>query len=184
MKLLIRFSPFLLFVLLGRFVDWRLGVAAGLAASIVVILVGRPRRIGVISGAMLGFFAAASLLALVAPHTGVHPYLHAVSAGWFALVAGVSILVGHPFTLDFSKDQVPPEVAASPRFLAANRAISAMWALGFAVIAAATAVATASGRDLLGTAVTVVVVVVLVKRTTSQAEGSPSGHTAPAGGPA
>ncbi len=184
MKMLIRFSPFLLFVLLGKFVDWRLGVAAGLVASIVVILSVRPRRLGVISGAMLGFFAAASILALVAPDTGVHPYLHAVSAGWFALVAGISILVGHPFTLDFSKDEVPPEVASSPRFLAANRALSAVWALGFAAIAAATAVATAADREILGTAVTVIVVVALVKRTMSQTQGSPSGHAAPAGGPA
>jgi hypothetical protein len=184
MKMLIRFSPFLLFVLLSKFVDWRLGVAAGLAASILAILVVRPRRVGVISGAMLGFFAAASILALVAPNTGVHPYLHAVSAGWFALVAGISILVGHPFTLDFSQDGVPPEVATSPRFLAANRESSAMWALGFAAIAAATAVATAADREVLGTAVTVVVVMALVKRTTNRANGSPSGHAAPAGGAA
>ena len=36
----------------------------------------------------------------------------------------------------------------------------------------------------LGTAVTVIVVVALVKRTMSQTEGSPSGHAAPASGPA
>jgi beta-lactamase regulating signal transducer with metallopeptidase domain len=183
MKMLIRFSPFLLFVVLGRFVDWRLGVAAGLVASIFVIVASRPRRIGVVSGAMLGFFVAASILALVAPNTGVHPYLHAVSAGWFALVAGVSILVGHPFTLDFSKDAVSPEVAASPRFVAVNRAISAMWAFGFAVIAAALAVATAGGREILGTAVTVVVVMVLMKRSTSRMDGTPSDRHTPIGGP-
>jgi hypothetical protein len=165
MKMLIRFSPFLLFVMLGRFVDWRLGVAAALVASILVILFARPCRVGVVSGAMVVFFAAASVLALVAPHSGLHSYLHAISAGWFALVAGVSILVGHPFTADFSRDAVPPEVAASPGFMAANRAVSTLWALGFAVIGVANAVATAADRGVLGTVVTVAVVVVLVQRT-------------------
>jgi hypothetical protein len=179
MKMLVRFSPFLLFVLLGKFVDWRLGVAAGLVASILVILLVTPRKVGVVSGAMLGFFAAASVLAVVAPHTGLHPYLHAASAGWFALVAGASILVGHPFTLDFSRDQVSPEVAASPEFLAVNRAISAMWALGFAVIAVATAVATAADRDVLGLAATGLVVVVLVQRTARVTGSAPSSGADP-----
>ena len=184
MKMLIRFSPFLLFVLLGRFVDWRLGVAAGLAASVLVILLVKPRRVGVVNGAMLGFFAAAGALALVAPQTGVHPYLHAASAGWFALVAGISVLVGHPFTLDFSRDAVSPEVAATPEFLAVNRAISTLWAMGFAVIAAATAVAAATNRDVLGVAAVVVVVVVLVKRTAAVTDGSHPAAADPATGPA
>ncbi len=167
MKMLIRFSPFLLFVALGRFVNWRLGVAAALAASVLVVLLVRPRRLGVVSGAMMGFFAAATVLAVVAPHAGVHSYLHAISAGWFALVAGVSVLAGHPFTLDFSRDSVPPEVAASPKFMAVNRMVSTTWALGFVVIGAANAVATAAGRGALGTVATVLVVIALVRHTAS-----------------
>ena len=75
---------------------------------------------------------------------------------WLAAVAAGSILVGHPFTLDYSRDGVSPEVATSQLFLDINRTIAWAWAGCFAAVAAAGIVSRAAGAPALGTAAAVI----------------------------
>ena len=45
--------------------------------------------------------------------------------------------VGRPFTLQYARERVAPELWSSPGFVRANYAITAAWALAFLVMVAA-----------------------------------------------
>jgi hypothetical protein len=59
-----------------------------------------------------------------------------VDGGLFLIVA-FSILIGRPFTLQYARERVSPEVASRPAFLHHNRIISGVWALAFLVLTGA-----------------------------------------------
>jgi hypothetical protein len=166
MKMILRFTPFIALTLVARFADWRWGVVAALVTLAVVTVATPPRRLGVLGGAMLVFFLGAGVLALTWPDQAVGNYLHACAAGWLSLVALASIAVGRPFTVDFAKEQVGPEVARSSEFLAVNRRITFVWAAAFAAAAVAGVTAALLGRPLFGVAGTALSLLWAVKRTT------------------
>lgn len=60
----------------------------------------------------------------------------AVDFGLFLIVA-FSMLVRQPFTLQYARESVPPEVAQRPQFRAINYVLSAVWGLAFLVMSAA-----------------------------------------------
>jgi hypothetical protein len=161
MNMLVQFAPWIAFSLVSG-IDWRLGLAVGLIGQIVVILAVHPRRVGVLNGAMLAFFIVLGLFAVLRPDSPIQDHVDTISTGWLAIVAAASFAVGHPFTLDFSRDRVSPEVARSERFMAVNRTITAVWTACFAGIAAAGAIAAAADRPTLKTVATIVLLVVAV----------------------
>ncbi len=55
------------------------------------------------------------------------------NAGIF-LIAFVSIVIGKPFTLQYARDETPPEVAATPAFLRVNRTITLAWVIAYALM--------------------------------------------------
>ncbi len=166
MKMILRFTPFIVLTLVARFAEWRWGVVAALVTLAVVTVALPPRRLGILGGAMLVFFLGAGVLALTWPDQAVGNYLHACAAGWLSLVALASIAVGRPFTVDIAKDQVGPEVAQSSEFLAVNRRITFVWAAAFAAAAVAGVTADLLGRPLFGLAGTALSLLWAVKRTT------------------
>ena len=60
----------------------------------------------------------------------------AIDAGLFAIMLG-SLVIGKPFTLQYARERVDPELWNSPLFLSVNRVITLVWALAFAVVCAA-----------------------------------------------
>lgn len=58
-----------------------------------------------------------------------------VDSGLFVIVGG-SVLIGRPFTLQYAREQVSPEIAATNTFETTNLKLSAIWALAFAAIVA------------------------------------------------
>jgi drug/metabolite transporter (DMT)-like permease len=161
MKMLIQFAPWIAFSLVSG-IDWRLGLAVGLISQIVVILAVRPVRIGVLNGAMLAFFVVLGVFAVLRPDSSIQDHVDTISTGWLAIVAAASLVLGHPFTLDFSRDSVSPEIARSERFMAVNRTITGVWAACFGGMAAVGAIAAATDRPTLKTVATIVLIVVAV----------------------
>jgi hypothetical protein len=161
MNMLVQFAPWIAFSLVSE-IDWRLGLAVGLICQIALILAVHPRRVGVLNGAMLGFFVVLGVFALVRPDSPIQDHVSTISTGFLALVAAASLVVGHPFTLDFSRDRVPASVAKSERFMAVNRTITGVWAACFAGIAAAGVLAAATDRPTLDTVATIVLLVLAV----------------------
>jgi hypothetical protein len=79
----------------------------------------------------------------------------------------VSLAVRRPFTLQYAREQTPPEIWASPLFLRANDIISGVWAIAFALLVAADAALLAwpETPGWIGIAATVLVLVAAVRFT-------------------
>ncbi len=166
MSMILQFAPWIAFTLLSA-VDWRLALAVGLVTQLLLIVVHRPIRVGVLNGAMILFFLVVGVVALVDPGAAIKDHVGVASTAWLAVVATGSLLVGRPFTLDFSRSTVSPEIAASPRFLRTNRVITGVWAEAFAAMALGGLVGAVAGAPWIGTVTTVVVLVLATKFTTS-----------------
>lgn len=136
------FLPWIVFAVLPSG-QWQWAALAGLVAAVAVTV--QQRRAGAGFDALiieLGsavFFAVLTVIAFADPHSGVHDYSAALSSATLALIAGVSLLVGKPFTLGIAKRSTPREVWALGPFVRANVVITAVWTAGFAVTAAALA---------------------------------------------
>ena len=99
---------------------------------------------------MIVFFIAMGTFAVIRPDSGLQDWAGTISTAWIAVVSAASILLGHPFTLDFSRDGVGPEIAQSKLFLDINRTIAWVWTGAFAVMAASRSIAHALGALLAG----------------------------------
>jgi hypothetical protein len=84
---------------------------------------------------------------------------------WLGAVAALSLLVGHPFTLDFSTPGQPDEVVHSELFLHINRMITAVWAAALTAMGVGGLIGQALDRPSIGTAATVVGLVCAIKFT-------------------
>jgi uncharacterized membrane protein len=136
-ELIWSFSPwvaFLMGVKVGN-VYWGAGVAAVVA---IVVLARAISRHKVHLFDVIGVAYFVGLLVLLAI---LHPadistwgrYAQAVAHGSLMVIVFGSVLVGHPFTEGYARDQAPREVWDSPRFHVFNRKISLVWGLAFLV---------------------------------------------------
>lgn len=182
MSMLIRFSPWVVFVGLTEAAGWRLGLIAGLVVSLMITLLSSPPKIGVLDAGQLSFFVAFSVFAFLRPTSELQHHMSNVSMAWFAVVAVLSLLAGHPFTLDFAGDEITPEIAASELYRKIHNTITAVWAACFAAIAAAGFIATASDRPSIATTATVVgliIAIVFTKRYPDRAVAHAMGDRQP-----
>ena len=135
MNMLVQFAPWIAFSLVSG-IDWRLGLAVGMISQIILILAVHPRRVGVLNGAMLAFFLVVGVLAVLRPDSSVQDHVDIISTAWLAIVAAVSLVVGHPFTLDFSATRSRPRspgrhgsCRSTARSPASGRRASPAWPL-------------------------------------------------------
>jgi hypothetical protein len=139
MDLLITASPFIAFTLLSWLVSARLALWSGFALALLNAIRGARRRgeLRVLDAGVVLLFAG---LALYASVSGTRWTLLgvnlAIDAGLFAIMLG-SLVIGKPFTLQYARERVDPELWNSPLFLSVNRVITLVWALAFAVVCAA-----------------------------------------------
>jgi sterol desaturase/sphingolipid hydroxylase (fatty acid hydroxylase superfamily) len=133
MDLLLAFAPFIVFAVSVTTLGSISALLIGALASAVVIAHGRltgksPKLLEV--GA-LALFAG---LAAFAFWTGDELFLVAakfwVDLGLFLIVI-LSIVIGRPFTIQYAKESVAPELWSSPAFIRKNYVISTAWAAAF-----------------------------------------------------
>lgn len=135
MSYLRSFAPWILYAVLSSF-DWRVGTgAAAIAAVALVIDERRHDDFELLTMATCGFFVVMAVIALAAPHSGLHHWMHALSAGVLAVIAFGSLAARQPFTLPIAKRSTPEEYWNTPRFLHINDVITAAWAVCFAASA-------------------------------------------------
>ena len=133
------FLPWIAYGIGSAVADWRIGLAAGLAVAIVV-LITTDQEIDLISWATAAFMAVLLPVAIAAPHGTVSDAMPAACLAFLGVVAGASILAGRPFTETYARRETPPELWATDLFRQANRAITAGWTVSFLVTAAVVAV--------------------------------------------
>lgn len=142
MNILLAFAPFLTFALLQD----RLGTSDALLAAAILsaLLIARDalirhRSLKLLEIGSLLLFGGLSLACRV---LSFNPSVMAVrlwvDAGILAIVAA-SLLIGQPFTVQYAREQVTPEIAATARFRTINLQLSLAWGAAFAVNVAADA---------------------------------------------
>jgi hypothetical protein len=135
--------------------------AALVACAIAVALIARQRAAGRTLDSMiieLGsavYFAALAAVAFHDPDSHWHDYSAAFSSLFLAAIAGLSLLVGKPFTLGIAKQTTPREVWNTPLFVRTNVIITAVWTLAFAVAGAILVTLAHAGKAHTGAATVV-----------------------------
>ncbi|MGW0766659.1 hypothetical protein [Streptomyces sp. NPDC002676] len=138
MSYLRSFLPWIVFAVIPSG-DWQWGALAALALSLGIIAQEKKSGTGfdalIIESGSAVFFAALAAIAFADPHSGVHDYSAALSSGTLAVIAGVSLAIGRPFTLGIAKRTTPREYWGLKPFIRTNVIITAVWTAGFAVTA-------------------------------------------------
>lgn len=139
MGILLAFAPFIVFALLER----TIGITEGLVAGAIVsagLLVrdwmtpGRSPKILEIGTFML--FGGLALYVLFGrPDWSLMGVRLRVDAG-LLLIVMASMVLREPFTVQYAREEVAPELWDSPEFLRINYVITAVWALAFLVMIA------------------------------------------------
>ncbi|MFJ8031075.1 hypothetical protein [Streptomyces sp. NPDC096032] len=158
MSYLRTFLPWIVFAVVPSR-DWQWGALAALVAA--AALIAREKRSGagfdalIIETGSALFFAALAAVAFADPHSGVHGYSAALSSGSLAVIAGVSLAIGRPFTLGIAKRTTPREYWGLKPFIRTNVVITAVWTAAFAATAAVLALLAQAG-DAHSTSATLV----------------------------
>ncbi|MCM2503621.1 hypothetical protein NDN16_08020 [Aureimonas altamirensis] len=139
MNILLALAPFIAFAFVDRFLGSFEGLISGTVAAAVLllrdVLAHRPLKILEI-GTLILFAGLTLYVALSDVSLSVMAVRIMVDTGLLLIVLA-SILLRRPFTLQYAKEGVSPEVASSTEFLRTNYVISGAWAAAFAVIVVA-----------------------------------------------
>ncbi|WP_439366652.1 hypothetical protein ACNJYD_13805 [Bradyrhizobium sp. DASA03005] len=111
--------------------------ASAICLATIAIDVARGRSVKILAAGSALIFAAIGLyLALIDPALGTLGVKLSVDVGIFVIALG-SMLLRHPFTLQYALEAVPAETAAMPGFLRANYIITGAWTAAALLMAAA-----------------------------------------------
>lgn len=137
--ILLAFAPFLAFALIDRLSGPTEGLIAGAVVSAALLLrdliQGRTAKVLEIGTAIL--FGGLALYALLGrPSWSVVGVRLVVDAGLLLIVLA-SLVMRRPFTLQYARERVAPELWGEPEFVRTNYVITAVWALAFAVMVVA-----------------------------------------------
>ncbi len=139
MGILLAFAPFIAFALIDRLSGPTEGLIAGAVVSAALLLrdliQGRTAKVLEIGTAIL--FGGLALYALLGrPSWSVVGVRLVVDAGLLLIVLA-SLVMRRPFTLQYARERVAPELWGEPEFVRTNYVITAVWALAFAVMVVA-----------------------------------------------
>ncbi len=147
MGMLFGFAPFILFSLLtGLSVSLALWLAFTAAFVIGIRDFLHAKTLRVLDMGCLALFGLLALyVGFIQPDLKVQAVRMIADAG-LLVIALVSMTIRNPFTLQYAREDVPQPFWDTPSFLRANYILSAVWAMAFAVMAAADAYATFERR--------------------------------------
>ncbi|TDH57130.1 hypothetical protein E2C06_36050 [Dankookia rubra] len=139
MGILLAFAPFVAFATVDRLSGSTEGLVAGAVVSAALLLrdvmQGRTAKVLEVGTAIL--FGGLALYALLGrPAWSIIGVRLVVDTGLLLIVLA-SLAMRRPFTLQYAREQVAPELWDAPEFVRTNYIITAVWALAFAVMVAA-----------------------------------------------
>ncbi|WP_030988812.1 hypothetical protein [Streptomyces sp. NRRL S-1813] len=152
MNYLRNFIPWLAFAGVSS-VGWQWGALAGLAISVALLVADRAAGLSLdyrlLEYGTIVYFTALGVLAFSRPDSGLQLYGSALSMGWLALIAWVSIAVQRPFTMAIARRMAPPEVWHTPLFRRINVVLTSVWAVSFTLTAIAQTVVSAYAVNVI-----------------------------------
>lgn len=140
MNLLLAFAPFIAFAVVDRMVDATSGLVAGALVALALVLrdaLSRSRRIKILEVGTIVLFGGLTcyslIMAVVWTIVGVRL---CVDAGLLVIVL-LSLAVRQPFTIQYARESVAPDLWQTREFLRTNDVITSVWAGAFALMVAA-----------------------------------------------
>ena len=132
-------APFVACGVISVFTTWQLGTVIALTLSVVLLLDNRRRGNSLgeafIETSAAVFCAIAVIISFAAPEAPLREFIAALSAGWQALTAWLSLVLRRPFTLGPQLRSIPrPHWPRHPLYRWNLRA-SVTWAAAFTVTA-------------------------------------------------
>jgi hypothetical protein len=142
-NLFVGFAPFIVFAILMRLsVDVALWVAFAIAFTIGIRGFLRTGDIRILDiGSMVVFGFLALFCGIVEPELEASAIRLIIDISLVA-IALASLAARQPFTLQYARDDVEPDVWSSSAFVRANYVITLVWMTAFAIMSAADAEAT------------------------------------------
>jgi hypothetical protein len=130
------FVPWILYWVIVGQMGFRATLAIAAGAALVLLLarkaMGQPMRTLNVGSVVV--FLVLLGLAFVVDDAFLERWLQPLSNLGLLLVVLGGMAIGRPFVLDYSRDSVSPEMAATPGFLWLNQRFTAIWAVAFAVM--------------------------------------------------
>lgn len=138
-------SPWIVMALIEGPAPFEAGAAAALGVALGVVGLDRLRgsRPKLIELADVTFFAALTLLALLGGDDvryELERWAGEISSGTLTLIALTSIARRNPFTLQYTREEVEPELWENRTFLHTNYVLTSVWSGAFTLTAIAGAV--------------------------------------------
>lgn len=147
MGVLLGFTPFILFALLGS-VSVSLGLWIAFAAAFVITIrdfVEAPTLRLLDAGSVIVFGLLALFAGFVEPSISLQAVRLLVEIAFFLLCL-TSLLLRRPASLQYGHEHVPDVIWDTPAFRRANYALTAAWTLAIAVMTLADLAATFNAR--------------------------------------
>lgn len=128
------FLPWIVLAAASSTVGWQWGAVSALAVTVGLLVQDRHagRAVGALELGGAVFFIALAVLAFAAPHSPLEAYDGALSSAWLAVIAGIGLATGRPFTMAIARRSVDEETAQHPMFLHVNMVITGVWTASFA----------------------------------------------------
>jgi len=136
------FAPWILYGFASGFNHWRIASGGGLilVLAYLAVMIRRDISIKLPDWATLSFFVLASVMMIGLRSTTFTVYSAVVVWACFAGAAWGSVVLGHPFTAAYARENAPPEFWEHPVFNRLNLLMTLVWCglmtvnIGFAVI--------------------------------------------------
>jgi hypothetical protein len=130
------FAPWIAFMVLSSNNTFELGAVVALVIAVVMLGVQQlsGQKPSPFDYATLGFFALLVIVGLFANDATVATWVQPVANFALFAIALVSILIGKPFTRQYARQSLPPEVWDSPGFLQGTLQVAWVWVAAFAVM--------------------------------------------------
>jgi len=122
------------------------GMVGTVMASVIVAADYRRGATKVMNSTSLGYFLLEMLIVIFAGRDFMQQYHLPIVWGIFAIVAAVTLVTGSPFTMDYAREQTPPELWSGPTFYRMNMHLTIAWALIFALGAVLGAITIVAGH--------------------------------------
>jgi uncharacterized membrane protein len=151
LRLVVGFLPWIIFGALGN--TWP-AVALILALAVSAVAVARQissHSLKILDAVTFAFFVFVAVGLIGFGWTILATYMTLIVNLTLMAVAWGSLIAGAPFTIQYAREQTPPEVWHTPLFLRINQAITAVWGLSFFLSAMISLYRHATGDDSLVT---------------------------------
>jgi hypothetical protein len=133
-KLLLGFSPWIVFGVIAGPSLWWLNAAIIIALSLVLVTGYKQLAKGfILTWGSLVFFGVLLVMVVLCRNMWIINNLDILAQGALAAIAWMSIFMGRPFVLQYARETAPPERQASPVFYRSCRILSMLWGVIFLI---------------------------------------------------